>query len=242
MLLSALRRAFASLSRPGVFWHLVWPTLAAILGWSILFWLSWVPLTDGVTTWTANALHLTPEGWLYLLAFWGIRIAFFFLYFPLVWITATLLIATIGIPMMLEKVSAHDYPKLEKRHGGTQLGSIWNATRAAATFLALLLLSLPLWLIPGMGIILSIALSAWLNLKAFGYDALMLHADREELTAVPQRHRDRLFIIGALSALLVYVPILNLFAPALCGLMYVHYLLTALQAYRTEQNTLSVTP
>lgn len=242
MLFSALRRAVSSLFRPGIFWHLVWPTLFAMFFWSIVFFFAWVPVTDWLTTWLSSHFNLTPEGWFYITCFWLVRIAFLLLIVPLVWLTATLLVAAFGIPMMLEKVSAYDYGALQKRHGGSNLGSVWNAVRAGSQFFGLLVISLPLWLIPGMGLIIGIGLSAWLNLKAFGYDALMLHADREELAALPRRHRDSLFIIGTLSALLAYIPLLNLFAPALCGLTFVHYLLTALETHRQEQNTFPVQP
>ena len=71
-------------------------------------------------------------------------------------------------------------------------------------------------------------LTAWLNQKAFGYDALMLHADRQEMRNLPRARRDSLWALGGLCALLAYVPVVNLLAPAFSALVFVHYMLIAL--------------
>jgi uncharacterized protein involved in cysteine biosynthesis len=99
-------------------------------------------------------------------------------------------------------------------------------------FIVLGLLSLPLWFVPGLGIVLSIALSAWLNQRCYRYDALMQHADRDELRRLPREHRGSLYLIGATAGVLVFVPIFNFFVPALSGLAFVHYLLQALRESR----------
>jgi CysZ protein len=93
-------------------------------------------------------------------------------------------------------------------------------------------MTLPLWLVPGMGVVLSIALSAWLDQRCYRYDVLMRYADREELRRLPREHRGALYLIGAASGMLVFVPVFNLFVPALNGLAFVHYLLQALRESR----------
>ena len=75
-------------------------------------------------------------------------------------------------------------------------------------------------------------LTAWMNQKAFGYDALMLHGDKQEMPRLRKRHSAALLGLGVGCALLAYVPVLNLFAPAFCGLAFVHYLLEALRRER----------
>ena len=98
----------------------------------------------------------------------------------MIYVTAALLVAVVALPIMLEKVAKIRYGDLEMRRGGT--------TPAARSM-------------PGGGAgcsssasfcrccsadsrcraIASILLTAWLNQRAFGYDALMLHGDREEM-------------------------------------------------------------
>jgi len=107
-------------------------------------------------------------------------------------------------------------------------------------FLVLLVLSLPLWLIPGVGLIISLVLTAWLNQRAFRYDALMAHADGFEMKDLPARHASGLFGVGLFGAVMAHVPLINLFAPALSGLAFVHYLLSALRVSRQNENIIEV--
>ena len=113
-----------------------------------------------------------------------------------------IIIGAVALPMMLEKVAAQDYPDLARRGGGSNLGSLWNALKVGLGFVAMLLLSLPLWLLPGAGLLISLVLTAWLNQRAFAYDALMVHADAYELKTIPRQHHGKLFTVGLAGAVL----------------------------------------
>ncbi|WP_141055687.1 EI24 domain-containing protein [Tepidiphilus succinatimandens] len=78
-------------------------------------------------------------------------------------------------------------------------------------------------------------MTAWLNKRTFSYDCLMEHADAEELRALEAREGGTFFWLGAIGAALAYVPLLNLFAPALTGLLFVHAGLEALRRLRLER-------
>ena len=112
------------------------------------------------------------------------------------------------------------------------LGSAWNSILAGILFLLALIVSLPFWLIPGVGLLAAVLLTGWLNQRAFGYDALMLHADAEELHRLRRDWRPQMLLLGGGSALLAYVPVINLVAPAYAGLAFVHYLLERLRQDR----------
>jgi hypothetical protein len=60
-------------------------------------------------------------------------------------------------------VAATDYADIARRRGGSQMGSVSTPSASVLQFLLLLVLSLPLWLIPGAGLLLSLVLTAWLN-------------------------------------------------------------------------------
>lgn len=225
--------AFHSLRTPGMFWHLIWPTLAAIAFWMLLFVFFWSDLNALALGWIGNFFALSPDGWAHAAAAWLVYITLLMTFIPLAYFTATLLVATIAIPLMLEKVGNTQYQSLSRQHGGSNLGSLWNTIKATLICLLLLIVSLPLWfLIPGSGLIIGVLLIAWLNQKAFAYDALIQHASKDERRLLLRQHREPLFWIGIASALLVYVPFINLLAPAWCGLAFVHYLLQALQQHR----------
>ena len=98
-----------------------------------------------------------------------------------------------------------------------------------------LIVTLPLWLIPGLGLILPWLLSAWLNQRAYRYDALMQHADRDEFARLVGTHRGKLLLVGLGAGALNYIPLANLFAPAFAGLAFVHYCLETLRGMRAAK-------
>lgn len=238
-ILVAFGRALRSLGRGDVFWHLVWPSLAAAVVWLVVAVLSWSSVIATVMGWiqgwslARDWLLASEVGAATVLILVKIGVALLFL--PLIYLTAALLVAVIALPMMLERVSLRDYGDLERRHGGSNLGSAWNAVVAGVLFMLGLLVSLPFWLIPGVGLIATVMLTAWLNQRAFGYDALMVHADRIELDRLRREQKLSMLLLGGACALLAYVPIVNLLAPAFCGLAFVHFMLEALRRERIER-------
>lgn len=242
-ILRAFGRSLRSLTQRGVLWHLIWPTLLAMAVWLGLGFYLWSPVVNTVMAsiegwiaawpWAADWLAASDIGAVAILVL--VKIVLALLFVPLIYVTAALVVAAISLPMMLERVGARDYADLELRHGGSNLGSVWNALVAGVLFLLGFILTLPFWLIPGVGLVLSVLLTARLNQRAFGYDALMLHADREELKRLPKNFQAGTFGVGVGSALLAYIPVVNLFAPAFCGLAFAHYLLEALRRDRAEK-------
>jgi uncharacterized protein involved in cysteine biosynthesis len=146
-----------------------------------------------------------------------------------------MLVALVALPLMLDRVGAAEYADLERRNGGTLAGSAGNALMALAIYLAVLITTLPLWLIPGVGLILPVLLSAYLNQRAYRYDALMQHADGAEMRDIVRRERGGLWLVGIVSGLLAYVPVINLVVPAYSGLAFVHYCLGTLRRRRGAQ-------
>lgn len=238
-ILRAFGRSLRSLLQGGVVWHLVWPTAAALVLWLAIGIALWSPVVDALMEWingwpwASDWLTASELGAAALLIL--IKIVLALLFVPLIYVTAAVLVAAIGLPLMLERVAESDYSDLELRRGGSNLGSVWNALFAGLVFLVGFVLTLPFWLIPGVGLVLSVLLTAWLNQKAFSYDALMLHADREELQRLPRDYKGATFGVGIGSALLAYIPVVNLFAPAFCGLAFAHFLLEALRRDRANR-------
>jgi hypothetical protein len=183
--------AARSLTQRGVLWHLMWPTLAAAAVWTSLLVSSWSSLVE-VGNRLITGMPLVG-GWLaasetaLLVALVMFKIGLVVLALPIIYVTAAFLVAAVALPLMAEKVAATDYADIARRRGGSQMGSVWNALVSVLQFLLLLVLSLPLWLIPGAGLILSLVLTAWLNQRAFRYDALMAHADAFEMKDLPAR-------------------------------------------------------
>ncbi|MDR2240912.1 MAG: EI24 domain-containing protein [Zoogloeaceae bacterium] len=234
--LRAYTRALRSLLTPGIFWHLLWPTLVSVALWSVAAWMSWDLIGAGVAR-LFNAVSWL--GWLQqrwegseLASAIFIKAVLILLLIPLIYGTALLIVAVFALPLMLERVAAQDYPELERRNGGTLAGSIGNVLLAMTVFVVGLVVTLPLWLIPGMGILLPVLLSAYLNYRGYSYDALSAHGDKDEIPRVIARERGNLYLAGIVAGLLAYVPLIHLVAPAYAGLGFIHYCLEALRRTR----------
>lgn len=238
-ILLAFGRALRSLGRRDILWHMLWPSVVALLVWMVIAVFSWSAVVNGIMAWIRGwslaGDWLTTSEVAAATVLILVKIAVALLLVPLMYVTAALLVAVVALPMMLERVAVRDYADLEQRRGGTNLGSAWNGMVAGVLFVIGLLVSLPFWLIPGVGLVATIALTAWLNQRAFGYDALMLHADRSELARLPRLLRQPMLLLGGACALLAYVPLVNLLAPAFCGLAFVHFMLESLRRERIER-------
>lgn len=242
----AFGRSLRSLLRADIFWHLIWPGLAAAVLWTVAAVLSWAAIIDGIMGWLGGLTWIgswlegseVAAGVMLIL----VKIAVFLAFIPLIYVTAAVLVAVVALPLMLERVARRDYADLEQRLGGSTVGSAWNALVATAWFLGGLILSLPFWLIPGVGLIVSVLLTGWLNQRAFGYDALMLHADREEFARLRDERRMPMLVLGGSTAMLAYIPFVNLVAPAFAGLAFVHFMLESLRRERATRGVMLLDP
>ena len=231
-ILIAYKRALQSLLRPSIFMHVIWPSLVSAVFWLVVAVFSWSALNDMLMRW------FVAVGWVgdsTLMA--GTLSVALKLLVPLVFVllfylSSILLLDQVALPAILERVTGRDYADLERRRGGSSMGSLGNTVRASIRYLLILLVSLPFWWIPGVALFVPLIATGWLNQRIFGYDALMTHADRDELVLLRKTLRFRLLCLGSGTALLVYVPVLNLAASAFSSLAYVHYLLEALRRKR----------
>ena len=229
----AFRRALDSLAQPAVLWHFIWPVLLSAA--------LWVAIAAGVLgAFDAGALaqHLppsvTPDARAFLAGLG--RIAFvvlvLVLLFPFIYVTSVVITGTIAVPLMVVQVARREYATLERKRGGGVIGSAFNALAAVLIFVLLLVTSLPLYLLPFAGLAVSIVLTAWLNKKIYQYDALMDHASTQERALILRRHRAALWKIALTTSALVLVPVVNFFAPAFAGLVFVHFCLGSLAELR----------
>jgi CysZ protein len=229
----ALVRSFRDLFQPRVLLVVVWPIAAALLLWIALDWMFW----DSFSAWlTARLSDSRIQNWLegvepHWIATAIQTLAHIILFVPLVFLTALLITALFAMPALIRIVEERDYPQLRRESGGGLVGSLLNALIAVVIFVAIWLVTLPLWLV-GAGIVMPFIAAAYLNQRLFRYDALAEHASRAEMRALFVRHRKSWWALGLLTGLLQFVPILNLLAPVLTGLAFIHFGLARLQSLR----------
>ncbi len=77
-----------------------------------------------------------------------------------------------------------------------------------------------------------VAILAWVDQRLLRYDALAEHAEPMEMKLLFREQRGALYALGALLALVAYVPLVGFFAPVLFGLAFTHYLLGTLYVRR----------
>ena len=229
-LLLTLKRSLTSLTSGRIWLYMLIPSLLALLLMSALaaFALDWLVamLSDQPpmrwisawgALWLAHALAWLG-GWLSILS--------------VSYLLAVLLTSVLVMPLLLEHLAATDYPDLARLGKDSLLASTWNSVRAALLFIIGWVLTLPLWLIPGMGLLLPLLWMAWLNRRTFAYDALSLHATAEEWERLRPLSKWPMFMLGLTMALLAHVPLIGLLVPALAALSFVHYGLEALRRSR----------
>jgi len=233
-ILDALARALRDLFSLQVLWVVVWPMGVAMLLWlalGVTFWgtfSGWIAqgldaigiqawLTDLEPVWVAHGI----QALLHLM-----------LFVPLVMLTALVITALFGMPALIRVVAGRDYPTLRRENGGGFVGSLWNAVVAIVVFLALWLVSLPLWLI-GVGVIVPFVAAAYLNQRLFRYDAIAEHASTGEMVILFRQERSGWWGLGLLTGLVQFVPLLNLLGPVFAALAFIHYGLARLARQRS---------
>lgn len=201
------------------------PLIGAVVGWALIAWWAWQPLVQ----WLARTLFSWGGNFGELVA--GVLAAVMLMLAAV--LTALVAIAVLAMPVIVELVAVRDFPHLERRRGGTFAGSLFNALRATLTFLILWLMALPLLIFPPAYIAASIALNANLNRRLLPYDALAMHADRDEIATVRSIANKRLFMLGLSIAPLSLVPVVNLFASLFAGVAFTYLCLDELSVARS---------
>lgn len=234
-ILRALGGAFRSLLHPKMFALTIWPMLVALALWLGLAWLYWDVWSQGLSAWVAGSVvgdWLPQRGFIDVVHYSSL-VLLFALLAPLILLTAVLIAALIEMPLIVNFVATRYYPLLEKRRGGTAIGSAANALVTVLVFAVLWVVTLPLWLTGVLAPVLPVVLSAYLNQRLFRYDALSDHASAEEYAAILAACWGRMYALGLLLALLYFVPLLNLLVPVLSGLAFTHFGLAELARLRS---------
>jgi CysZ protein len=236
-LAGSLLYGFANLLHPRMLWLMLWPMLVSLAVWGTVAIVLWVRTAIWLAGLIQQLLQSVPGVAAFDLASAALiaaHVLVFLAFVPLVYLTALFILGIFGMQAMVDHVARGSFPELERRRGGSTLGSVWNGFLALAGMLLLLLVSLPLWLAPPLWPVLAVAILGWGNQRLLRYDALAEHADSDEMQRLFGDRRPRLYAMGVLLALTAYIPFVGFLAPVAFGLAFIHYLLGALAAQRLD--------
>ena len=125
---------------------------------------------------------------------------------PLMIITSLLFIGVGAMPAIARHVSRVQYPQLERREGGSFLGSLGVNLSGIVLFALMWVVTLPLYALAPLALLVQALLWGWLTARVMSYDALAIHAGADERQAILRAHRRPLLLIGVISGLLGALP------------------------------------
>ena len=178
---------------------------------------------------------------------------------PILVVVSLLAVSLMMTPALVDLVVQRRFAHLALKHGGTTVTSlVWTIGSTLAALVAMVI-TLPLWAIPPLMFIVPPLIWGWLSYRVMVYDALVVHASREERLTIGRQHRIWLLMIGVLTgymgalpslvwasgavfaaAFLVLIPLaiwIYALVFAFTSLWFTHYSLGALEALRAESGT-----
>jgi len=227
--------ALTGVFHPRILWLMLWPVLLSAAVWVgllVAFWTeTLLALADLLREWIATATFFVqwdPAG----VARFAATVLIVIFIVPLIQFTALLIIGFAAMPAAVNHVAERRFPGLQRRHGGSLAGGLWNGFVALAGMVFLFVVTLPLWMFPPLWPAIPIGILAWVNQRVLRYDALAEHASAPEMRQIFDEQRFGLYLLGVLLAIASFVPLFGFFAPALFSLAYTHYVLAELEALR----------
>jgi hypothetical protein len=190
----------------------VLPLLLSVALWGGVMYMFMQPLMDWLHGFFAEYGGFAASG--SVLAFLGmaalktmvVPLAAMLLLLPLMIVTSLLFMGVIAMPSISRHVSRRQYPSLERKEGGSMLGSLAVNAGAILVFVVAWLLTLPLYAFPPLALVVHALLWGWLTSKVMSYDALAAHATVEERQQLVRERRGALLAIGTLSGLAGSLP------------------------------------
>ncbi len=234
-LFDAISKGLRDVFQFQVLWIMIWPMLAAVFLWVILGALLWTTFAGWIE---AGLVAIGAQAYLQgLESDWianGVQAFLHLLLFvPLVFLTALLITAIFAMPALIKLVAERHYPELVRECRASLMANIVNALVAIAIFVLIWVVSLPLWLF-GVGFLIPLVAVSYLNQRLFRFDALSEHATQTERETLFKQYQGKWWALGVMTALLQFLPLVNLIAPVVTALIFIHFALARLQELRAS--------
>jgi Etoposide-induced protein 2.4 (EI24) len=262
--------ALVGTMHPRMLWLSLRPFLIVSILWGCLIWLTWTPALEALSVFLTTSVFTSwiQEGLIWAgfenARAWIAPLFFVMLIIPLITISLLVLVAFSTVPAIVSIVARQSaYLHLERRRGGSFIGSLIYTLWSALICLALVMLTLPVWWVPPLVAVLPPLLWGWLTMRLMSYDVLAKHASAQERDLLLAQYRWPLLTMGIISGMLgavptffwatsalalVLFPIVSFVALWIYSLIFVfaalwfsHFLLDALKTLRQEELDKSLT-
>jgi hypothetical protein len=186
-------------------------------------------------------LTMAPATWLIGIGWTGVAdifawVAAWLMLFAISYALAALVSGLLIVSQLTDRLGRTVYPQLHRHGSDRTFQSAWVSTLSTVIYLGGWLLTLPLWLVPGLAFVLPVGWLAWFNARTLSFDALTNYANDAELVAARKRYRGSFFVLGAVGALMAHIPIIGFFAASFTALMFAVAALEALTQQRGQSD------
>ena len=212
-LFDAFWRAILGCLHPRVIlWSLI-PLLLSAGAVLALGWLFWEPAVAAVRTFLEDwALVASLLTWLEAMGGGAFRtvvapLIVVALTVPLVVVVSLLLVAWTVTPALVDWVAARRFAGLQRRGGaaGWWASAVWSLG-CTLLALAVLVVSLPLWVVPPLAVVIPPLVWGWLAARVFSFDTLALHATTDERRLIMHERRWTMLLMGIVCGLMGSLP------------------------------------
>lgn len=188
------------------------PFLLSLLLWGLLLYWGLQPLIDSLQALFAeHDLFRTSSA---VLGTFGlgmlktviVPLIAMFMLLPLMILTALIFMGALAMPAIGRHVGGRHFPQLEKKHGGSLLGSVGTSLATFLLFIVVWAALLPLYAFPPAALVGQALLWGWLTYRVMAYDAMADYASVEERQIIMQSRRTQLLLIGVVSGAAGAVP------------------------------------
>ena len=234
----AFKRALVSQLHPRMLLAVILPFIIMLLGAVLLMWAFWAPLTEWLTTQSADwGVLNTVDGWLLAIGLFSIKLYLIPLLaagilLPMSGILGLVIAAVFIMPIVLGHLDKHQYQGLRRNGQNATVLSAWNAVWVGGLFVIGWLLTMPLWLFPPFAVLLPIFWWSFAITRMLRVDAVVEHANIDERRYLWKRHRRQWWLIGFCLALVNLLPPAWLIMPVFSSLVFAHFGLEALRQHR----------
>lgn len=236
---SALKLSWLALAQPQILIRLFIPMVMALIMALLFVIAAWFAIPSLMNADSLKQIEMLA--WVlkfYETTFGHVLFSTVFVLFLAVLFLATLYLLTIlftsllVVPLLSSVVHKIYFPDVQKNNELTLIGSLWNTIKSVLVFLTVFAICSPLLLIPGMQIILPLALNAFLVRRLLPYDTLQDYASKAEYLRITKSYKGDLWKLSLITGAYLFIPFVNLLAPSLMALTFLFFSFEKLKTLR----------